>query len=248
MPHSQAWAEMLANAAKTHTRLARAMGRAESMRSGTLLLEELEKQRTRVARDLHSGAGQPLAGIRLNLELMAPWAETAPEEVRVAMARLVTLTDSALEQIRSVAHRFHPPSWQHVSLVSALRTLLSNSGVDLRFPKTVVEISPLSHEPPLTSRIAVYRCAQECIANSIRHSEATTFSFALREAPPWLELTISDDGKGLPPNADRAAGIGLRAIREHAQAAGGGSHIFESSARNAGQRGTTVVVRVPLEV
>jgi two-component system sensor histidine kinase UhpB len=238
---------MLASAAQAHTKLARCVARAENIRSGSRLLEELENQRTRFAQELHAGAGQPLAGLRLNLELLSPWAETAPDQLKVVLARLTTLTDAALEQVRSLAHRFHPPSWQQVDLVTALRTLLENSGLELRFQETAIAISPLSHEPSLAARIALYRCAQECIANAIRHSEATCFSLSLRETPPWLQLTISDNGRGLPPAADRAGGIGLRAIREHVEAAGGDYRIVTAMPPGSGARGTTIVVKVPSE-
>lgn len=247
-PHSAAWTEILTATSHSYARLARAVASREAARHGVRLLEELENERARTARDLHSGAGQPLAGIRLNVELFNEWAETMPEPARVALGRITSLTDAALEQVRALSHRLHPPLWQQLSLPDALRGLITASALEMRFPETRIGLAELSGEPSHSTKVALYRCAQECISNAIRHSEASSFSLELSETGGQLELRIADNGRGMTGTVEDGGGIGLRAIRYHAQAAGGTCRILTTAqpAEEGENHGTTIIVRIPL--
>src|SRR5665213_1159498 len=70
-----AWAEMLARIADKNIRLGAALERVRDRprASRRALIEEIERERGRIARELHAGAGQPLAGIKLNLDLLDHW-------------------------------------------------------------------------------------------------------------------------------------------------------------------------------
>lgn len=236
---------MLTTAAKGHTRLVRAMARTgaadyRSLNYRAKLMAELEKERARMARDLHAGAGQPLAGIKLNAELLRQWADTMPESAREALSRLNILAEAALDQVRAVSHRLYPPAWQALGISEALQHLARTSGVEQKFEEVRLEIVAPAEDPPWPSRVALYRCAQEGISNAIRHSCGTAFRLTLQETGSFLELCVSDNGVGLPTTLD-AEGIGLRAISEQATSAGG--HCKFSTTPGGG---TTIVVAVPL--
>jgi two-component system NarL family sensor kinase len=134
-------------------------------------MAELERERSRIARELHAGAGQPLAGIKVNLELLDGCSASMPEWARFALSRVRILTDAALEQVRAVSHWLHPPEWQDLTTAQALRKLLEASGIAYRF-ETAIDLAPMPKEPGPAVKVALYRCAQECIANIFRHSEA----------------------------------------------------------------------------
>ena len=90
-------------------------------------------------------------------------------------------------------------------------------------------------------RVALYRIAQEGIANAIRHSGATTIALVLEENDGGLTLRIEDNGKGFDTRLRQAsAGIGLRAIRDLADDLGGKLRIA------SGPEGTKLEVSVPL--
>lgn len=250
-PHAEAWLEMLSGAATSHARLARALDQQASDVHATQLLQELERERGRVARELHAGLGQPLAGIKLNAELMEQWSGDLPAGAGPALTRIKALAESALQQARAVSHCLHPPAWQQVNLSTALRELAATSGVDLKFTQVQVDVEEISPEPEWEAKVALYRCAQECIANAIRHSEGSNFSLSLKAADGWLELRVSDNGRGIS-ESQQHGGLGLRAIRHHAGAAGGECRILSALANGALQnggsgrnQGTTIVVRVP---
>jgi len=202
------------------------------------ILGELERERSRIARDLHAGAGQPLAAIKLNLELLAEHSAEMPESARKAVARLRDLSDSALEQIRAVSHRLHPPDWQELSTGEALRNLLDRSGI-ADWARMTVRIESLPVEPAHFAKVALYRCAQECLANIIRHSHASRVEFALYTVGDRVGMRIYDNGKGIEVGTS-GPGIGLQAIREHIEMLGGEHHIGNALP------GTTITVSFPL--
>src|SRR5580704_2542179 len=166
-PDYQAWAEMLADFSEKNTRLGHLVGKRWPSRSGCALFTELERERSRIARELHAGAGQPLAGIKLNLEMLDDCRAELPPRGREALARLQTLAEQALEQVRAVSHSLHPPEWQNYTTEGALRKLIDSSGLSTHLG-VQLDLEPLPVEPAHATKIAIYRCAQECISNVIR--------------------------------------------------------------------------------
>ena len=202
------------------------------------ILSELEKERARIGRELHAGAGQPLSGIKLNLAILHDQAASFPEAAQKAIFRLEMLADEALQQVRAVSHRLHPPAWQDLPLAMALRSLVESSGLDQHFEMSI-QAEDLAEEPSHSIKIALYRCAQECLSNIVRHSGASAVQISLTADGNCLQLKIADNGNGIPPQVN-STGIGLKALEEHATALGG------TCAIATGPDGTTINVRIPL--
>ena len=212
---------------------------SESHSAGRTIFRELERERSRIARDLHAGAGQPLAGMKLNLEILDACASMLPDAARDALCRLQILTGQALEQIRAVSHSLHPPDWQGLTTSEALHYLIGSSGLRERL-KVEMDIRQFPLEPSHTVKIAIYRCVQECISNVTRHSGATHFTLFLAANGCMADLKLEDNGRGFPSEGAGYTGIGLLAIREHAEALGGTCDI---SSRPTGVR---IRVQLPL--
>jgi signal transduction histidine kinase len=241
-PDSGAWAEMLAGACEKNSRLSNLVSRKwPPRRSSAPLLAELERERSRIARELHAGAGQPLAGIKIHLEILEECASAIPDSVkmdsaRMTIGRLQMLAEQALGQVRAVSHRLHPPEWQEMTLDRALESLVDSSGLDgLQLTKS---LPPLAEEPTHAVKVQIYRCAQECISNIARHSGATEASVSLRGEDGNTVLMVTDNGRGFDTGA-KNAGIGLKAIFENAESLGGTARITSSGA------GTRIVVKIP---
>lgn len=220
----------------------RAYGRRGS--GGTRALRQIELERERLGRELHTSVGQQLSAIRLQAEVIASEVPAGSSPVRQALDRIFTLTADALEQVRSISKRLHPPEWQRLSLSAALEQLWELSGIPQRFEASLV-IGPLPREPELEAKILVYRAAQEAVSNLIRHARATRVNAALAERAGQLVLTFQDNGVGFdaarvftaPPSV--TGGIGLRSIREQAESVGGKLEI------ESGADGTKLEVSVP---
>ena len=208
-------------------------------RGGRTVLLELERERSRIARELHAGAGQPLAGIKLNVEILNDCAAALPQRGREAIIRLQVLTEQALDQIRAIPRTLHPPAGQCLSIGDVLRALVETNGISDHLDAEL-DIGDLALEPPHTTKIALYRCAQECISNIARHSGATRFKLTLVGNQAMAELRVQDNGRGFSMDLPGRTGIGLVSIRETAAAIGGDADIV------SGPSGTRIVVRVPL--
>lgn len=241
-PDGGAWAEMLAGMCDKNARLSDVvLQKWPPRKSQAPLLAELERERSRIARELHAGAGQPLAGIKIHLEILEECASAIDDSskidsMRTTIGRLQTLAEQALGQVRAVSHRLHPPAWQEMTLNGALESLADSSG--LAGLKLTKSLPALDEEPAHAVKVQIYRCAQECISNILRHSGATEASIALRTQDGNVALTITDNGHGFDTSA-ASGGIGLKAIAENAQSLGGTARITSSAA------GTRIVVKIP---
>lgn len=211
---------------------------------GAMLTRELERERSRIARELHAGAGQPLAGIKLHLDLLrSDFPELAPK-IRDGIGRIQLLADQALEQVRAVSHRLYPPDWQQLSLTEAIESLLHSSGVT-QTSEVTLEITAFDPEPSHEVKVTLYRCCQECLSNILRHSGAKHVGISLRQSGHRIILTVEDDGTGFDA-ADAAAkdphsrGIGLPSMEEQVRALGG-SLILQS-----GEGGARLEFSVPI--
>lgn len=220
-----------------------ALARRRRRGSGRKAIRQMELERRRLGRELHTGAGQMLAAIRLQLDLIESQMPAAPPGVREALDRIATLTQDTLEQVRSLSRRLHPPEWQRLALGDAIRQLWQISGIPQRY-EAALEID-LPVEPDLEVKILIYRTIQEALSNLARHSRATRVSVSLRSSDGNLTLTVLDNGIGfdvdllLRQPASLASGIGLRSIREQAEALGAKMSI------QSGPSGTTLIVSVP---
>ena len=204
----------------------------------------IEKERQRLGRELHTGVGQSLAAIRLQLEVIDTKLENPPDPVGQALQRISTLASSALEQVRTISHRLHPPEWQRLGMASALEQLWNISGIPQKFDAEI-RIQSLPLEPDLDVKVFLYRAAQEALSNLTRHSKATHVTMSLAVRGARLVLTFQDDGVGFDvarvfsAPADLAAGIGLRSIADEAESLGGKFSIHSSAS------GTQMEISVP---
>jgi signal transduction histidine kinase len=211
---------------------------------GRAAVRQIDLERQRLGRELHTGVGQMLAAIRLQLEIAAAHLLDPPALPQQVLDRISTLANDALEQVRSISARLHPPEWQRLTLAGALQQLWNISGIPQRFEASL-RIQPLPHEPDLEVKVLLYRAAQEALSNVARHARATRVEAALETRDDCAILTIRDDGVGfevaglLRGPASAASGVGLRSIREQAAALGGRSEI------QSNRVGTTLVVSVP---
>jgi signal transduction histidine kinase len=253
-PHQQILGTLLrmqSNAMRNYFRLQRAQELLEVRRRparslGSVVSKALETERTRIARELHSGAGQTLAGIKVNLELIEARMPNPPEALRNGLARIHMLADQALSEIRSVSQRLHPPDWQRLDLREALELLWNMTGIPEKFHATL-EVHPLESDLPDAVRFSVYRSAQEGLANVLRHSGATEVKLELDQRNDRIYLVLQDNGSGFDVQevlhgelTPAMRGIGLRAMREEILALNGQFRL----ASTAG--GTRMEITVPI--
>jgi PAS domain S-box-containing protein len=216
-------------------------GERELRRLHARVISAQETERKRLARELHDGVGQLLAGVKFRLEALAgeavlsPRAEARIRQVDGFLAR-------AVAEIRRVSQNLMPLELEDLGLEAALLSLCREFKGRARVEMTVNS----GHAPEAVSSpvaLAFYRIAQEALNNIGKHSQATKVAVALSREGKEILLSASDDGVGFVLGARSASGrgIGLGNMRERAAAIGGSITI-----RSAPGAGTTLNVRAPL--
>jgi len=219
--------------------------RAQGLRGdiGRGAVRQLELERQRLGRELHTGIGQMLAAIRMQLEIVVQQIPQMPLPAQQALHRIATLASDALDQVRGISRRLHPPEWQRLKLEEALVQLWEVSGIP-QSHEAVLRIQAPIREPDLEIKVLLYRTAQEAFSN-LRHARATRVEMTLEALAEELRLEIRDNGAGFDAEAlfaapaSVASGIGLRSIREQAEELGGKMMV------ESGPSGTTLKVLAP---
>jgi two-component system, NarL family, sensor histidine kinase UhpB len=207
---------------------------AERRRSGRLVLRAQEEERRRLARDLHDEVNQALTAILLRLEAAS---QAAPPELEEELGELKRLVNQAMEELLQLARQLRPTALDDHGLFPALATHVR------RFAsQTGIQADLDTHgEPDLApdQEIAVYRVAQEALANVARHSKASQVKVDLDTSGSALELRVRDDGTGFDSLRPRK-GLGLDGMAERARLVGG-----ELVIDSRPGVGTELVMRVP---
>ena len=199
-----------------------------------------EQTRRRLARDLHDETAQTLSAVKLEIGLLR---EGAGEETRDRLDRLLALMDEGIRGIRRTVSDLRPAQLDDLGLAPAIRSLATEVG-DRAGIEVTTEIEATLPRLDSERELAIFRAAQEAIANAVRHAEAGRLLVRLRTARGRLRLVVRDDGRGFPAGADLAAferegHLGLVGMRERIAAIGGTVEV-ES------ERGVTVTVEVPI--
>jgi two-component system sensor histidine kinase UhpB len=193
-----------------------------------------ERERLRIARELHDEVGQMLTAIALRAERAAD--DAAPSE-QAALLEISEAAQGSLEDVRRIARELRPEALDDLGLVNAVIALCGRvdrqPGVrvvrelDWRLPKLASEVE-----------LVIYRVAQEALTNVLRHAAATEVRVELRADNGGVVLEVVDNGRGLPADA---AERGMRGMRERASVIDA-----ELDVRARVEGGTAVVLTVPV--
>jgi two-component system, NarL family, sensor kinase len=212
---------------------------ADRERLLVMAAEASDAERRRVARDLHDGVVQDLAGTSFALSGLAREADSTP--LATELEKLATAVRRSLLALRSLLVEIYPPQLDGAGLGAALQDLVApaeQAGVDVTLVIGDVETLPEN------ASALVWRTAQECVRNSLRHGRPSSLQITVSSdvSPGVVSLVVRDDGSGFDPTADPAAdSFGLRGLRDLARESGG-SLAVESTRGH----GTTVTLEVPL--
>jgi len=216
----------------------------ETMEARRLLASRLvtaqEEERRRVAADIHDDTVQRMVAVGIRLELLARRL-TDPDQ-RTEMDRLRATVAETLSGLRHLLFDLLPPALEREGLEATLRQHLERMQADGGPPWTVVNdsSSELTHD----RRVVLFRIAQEALANVRKHAAASLVTVALADDGGGIRLEVRDDGRGfaLDEQATLPGHLGLPAIRERAELAGGWCRIESSPGA-----GTNVTAWVPFE-
>lgn len=188
--------------------------KVEELRLAQKYIDGLEKERARVARDLHDGVCNDLLGIGMQLSAMGP---DSPEREEV-----LSMLEGLRSEVRTISHDMMPPQFNLSDIEEVMEMYTerfrSQTSAGIEFNASL-EGSRTWQQVPERIAYEVYRIFQEQMGNIIRHSGATRIEAALKLSDTVLSLTISNDGRAFDPAPSRE-GIGLTVMSERAKAIG----------------------------
>jgi signal transduction histidine kinase len=178
--------------------------------SRTRLVAAADEERGRIERDLHDGAQQRLVALALDLRLAERGLASADSATKALLHAAVDSLQSAVRELRELAHGVYPA----ILVQSGLRAALDD--LARRTPVPVTVVAPAERLPPEVEGTA-YFVACEALANAVKHSGADAVNIGVVVEDGALFITIVDDGMG---GAD-PEGSGLRGLADRLEARGG---------------------------
>lgn len=205
------------------------------------LLQGQERERSRLAKDLHDGLGGILTGTKYSLSNMKQNMIITAENA-AAFEKTMNMLDQSITELRRVAHNMMPESLLKLSLNDALEdycTQITNSGA-LKVTYQSFDTEELVSTN--TVNIAVYRVVQELINNVVKHAVAKSAIVQITFKEDILGITVEDDGKGIDMQGlAMAEGMGYRNIKSRIDFLKGNIDIQSEKGK-----GTSVLIKIPV--
>jgi signal transduction histidine kinase len=209
-----------------------------------------EKERRRLAQDLHDEIGHDLIVLKLYTQVIALDLKKGDiDQVRRKLKESVSLINHALKGVRHLTFDLGPAIWNEQGFLPAVklyaRQFARRTGLKVRF-----DARRLSVQLPGRYETALYKALQGALSNVAAHAGAQHVKIALASRYKWVVMTVEDDGKGFNPERKLKTprySYGLRAMRDRIELLGGTIHFASwPSRRAAKRRGTVIEFNLPL--
>lgn len=203
------------------------------------MMDGQEKERKRIAQDLHDRLGGLLATVKLHFSAVEEKVDQLKEDNRETYNKANSLLDEACQEVRSIAHNMATGTLAKFGLVPALSEMcraVESSG------QLKAGVNTFGVEKRLDSNLelVLYRIIQELVSNVIRHANAKEVNIQLTRHNGHLNIIVEDDGVGFNTNVGlKSDGMGLKGIQSRVEKLGGKMEI-DSTVGN----GTSVVVEI----
>lgn len=205
------------------------------------VIQAQEIERRRLAGDIHDGISQRLITLSYRLDAAArAVADGEPAEASTQLGEARDLARLTLEEARAAISGLRPPVLDDLGLAGGLASLARS------IPQLALEVDLADIRLPEHIELALYRIAQECLQNIVKHAFATVARLRFTVDDGIARLEINDDGVGFdtfehPLGGDEMGGYGLLSMAERAELVGGRLNI-----RSRPGAGTAVTATIPL--
>ena len=216
-------------------RLARAEQRVSVLSSHRQeILDAVAAERRRIERNLHDGVQQQLVAIGLDLGMAEQQLDRDPERARELVVNARQKVQGSIGELRQLGRGLHPAILEDRGIDAALSAVVSGAPI----PITVHVDPDLDLDTDVSE--TVYFCANEALANVLKHSSARAASVHVHRVAANVRVTVHDDGVG---GADPTHGTGLAGIRARANAVDGSLQVTSPAGGP-----TTIVVELPRHI
>jgi signal transduction histidine kinase/Flp pilus assembly protein TadD len=171
-----------------------------------------EKERNRIANELHDGVGQMVSAAKMNLSALENDIKFVNPSQKNDYLNIIDLIDDSCKEIRNISHNMAPQAILKSGLSKALSSLIQNT--DQRVLKINLYTEGMELYKDIHTESILYRIIQECISNIIKHASASIIDISLIKDKDGISISIEDNGIGFElSNLKNKEGIGLQNIR-----------------------------------
>ncbi|KAF2518419.1 hypothetical protein E0W68_08815 [Flavobacterium salilacus subsp. salilacus] len=206
-----------------------------------IMLEGQEKERQRIANELHDNLGSMLATLKINFENLKLRKSEINEDENRLYQKTDDLIEEAYQKVRRLAHAKNAGVYASEGLIPALKKLVQKVSIP---KKLKVDFIPYGFNERLdnSQEITIFRIVQELITNIIKHAQATEASIQLTHHDDLINIIIEDNGVGFSTDKMNAEdGMGIASIQKKTEQLGG-SFIIDSTPG----KGTTILIDLPI--
>jgi signal transduction histidine kinase len=222
-----------------HTRygeLARSRGELEQLSAA--LVDAQETERRNISRELHDEVGQTLGALLVDVGRLSAALPQGQPELQEQVGHMKSVAERAVQSVRNLALLLRPGMLDDLGLVAALewqgREVSRTSPIEVD-----VQAENVAEDLPDEYKVTIYRLVQEALNNAVRHSGARNARVRVRQSEGWIEVAVSDDGRGFDPKRQR--GLGILGMEERVRRLGGTLAIDSPPGQ-----GTTVRAELPV--
>ncbi len=207
------------------------------------VLDVQEKERQRIARDLHDTSLQDLTHLIHQVELSSLYIDQDPLKAKLELASIESGIRKVIDDIRNRIYDLRPMTFDDLGLRETLLNFFSLLNRDGRF-EILPDIDDIkgqfSDEEKEISLIMIYRIIQECVQNAVEHSKGNKIEVLLRDSNLSVFIKVQDNGIGfnLEEAEKKDRHFGLSVMRERVFLLGGEMKIDT-------EKGTTVSIKIP---
>lgn len=202
------------------------------------VIEGQEKERMRIAADLHDSLGGLLTSVKAHFNTLRPSTTTIQANTRYQKTN--HLIDEACVELRRISHNMMPRTLSLLGLEGALEDLaqnLNSQGLNCQ-----LEVFGLEDKLPKTKAVMLYRIIQELVGNVMKHAQANHLLIQVMQQEQDFVLMVEDDGKGFDiTKAKTKKGLGLSSVESRVKFLNG-----DIDWDSIVGEGTTVNIRVPI--
>ena len=212
------------------------------------ILDTQEEERKTVARELHDSIGSSLTAIRFALEQkirsMGNSSELASSGI--SLEQIMNMLKEVIEESQRIATNLRPPMLDTLGLLPSIRSLCRRHNKIHNDMELDVRLEIEEDDIPEKLKITCYRLVQECFNNAVKHSCADKLKLYMGRSGDFLDLIVSDNGKGF--NVQEAINIsveknslGLHGMTERVELAGGQIEIISNEGNS-----TKIKIQLPV--
>ncbi len=218
------------------------------------VVEAEEEARKKLARDLHDGPTQLVAGIKMSLDFSRKALEKDPSLLPKELNYMLELADRATYQMRTMLFELRPLVLETQGLGAALQVFLDRRQKDItgETPRLSLKVETDNPGGDISRQdgkveAAIFAIVQETVNNAVKHAQAKNIVVQLTETSTAIYTVIRDDGQGFEVegvmnNYEQRGSLGMINLKERTQLIGG-----ELSIRSAPGQGTRITIQVPKE-